>query len=259
MNRYSFLTSCLPDIHVGTKPEISFQEVLDLLSLNMVRRDQKRLSQLLLLIDLDNIKAFWLGLPLNRAGTMNAKELEEALLVQDFLPSFCLDFLDRYETFEERLKHCPALYASLYREMEEISTGFVRSYYRMEREVRLVLMALRAKALGRDVMEELQFEDLYDPFVMQIAAQKDALQYIAPKEYEPLQEMFETKGDDPMALHRSLLEYRFDRILEMEEHYASFTMDRILGFLARLMIVELWSQLDRQRGLSIVDDLSKNG
>ncbi|MDP1608487.1 MAG: DUF2764 family protein [Chlamydiales bacterium] len=259
MDKYPFIISCLPEIRIGAKPEISFQEVLDLLSLNCSSQDQKRVSQLLLLVDIDNIKAFWLGLPLNSAGTMSAKEIEEALLVEDFLPPFFIDFLDRYETTEERLAHFPAVYVSVYEQMEGEAEGLVRDYYSIERQLRLVLAALRAKALGRDLVREFQFEDVHDPFVMQILVQKDAADYTAPQEYQLLQEIFEKYRSDPMELYRSLLEYRFQKIMELEEQYQPFTMDRILGFLARLMIVEMWSQLDTPKGLSFIDDLSKNG
>lgn len=259
MNRYPFITASLPDIQVGTRPDVSFKDMQDLLALNLPDGDFEKVGQLLELIDIDNIKAFWLGLPLHSAGSMDAKELEEAILVKDFLPSFVIEFLERYETAELRLEHFPALYAGLYEKMASASDRFVRSYYALEREIRLVLTALRAKQLGRDLVLELQFEDVYDPFVMQILVQKDTEDYTPPQEYEALKDLFMENYQDPMKLYRSLLQYRFDKILELEEEFGSFAIDRILGFLSRLMIVEMWSQLDEQKGLDLVDDLSKNG
>lgn len=259
MNRYSFILASLPEIQIGAKPEISFKEMEDLLAMNLVPCDQRKVVQLLKLIDIDNVKAFWLSLPLNERGTMNAKELEEAILVKDFLASFLIDFLERYETTEQRLREFPQLYAKLYEEMAQESKGIVRSYYQMEREIRLVLLALRAKRLRRDLVRELQFEDLDDFFVMQILVQKDAPDYTPPQEYEDLKEIFVRYEIDPLRLHRELLQYRFDRILDLEEEYLSFSSDRILGFFARLMLVEMWNQLDREKGLTLIDDLSKNG
>lgn len=259
MNRYCFILASLPAIQIGAKPEISFKEMDDLLAMNLASSDRKKVSQLLRLVDIDNIKAFWLGLPLNERGTMTAKELEEALLIKDFLPSFVIDFLDRYETTEQRLREFPQLYAGLYEEMAGDSEGFIRSYYEMEREVRLVLLALRAKKSGRDVVRELQFEDLDDALVMQILVQKDAPDYTPPQEYEGLKEIFVRYSQDPMKLHQELLQYRFHRILDLEEQYLSFSVNRILGFLARLMLVEMYSQLNVEKGLTLIDDLSKNG
>jgi len=259
MNRYPFILASMPDIRVGAKSDLSFKEMQELLSMNLAQSDRKKVSQLLRLVDIDNVRAFWLGLPLNERGTMNAKELEEALLIKDFLPPFLIDFLGRYETTEQRLHEFPQLYAKLFEEMVSNSDGFIRTYYRIEREIRLVLVALRAKRAGRDLTRELRFEDLDDSFVMHILVQKDTPDYTPPEEYESLKEIFLENGEDPMKLHRALLQYRFDRILDLEEEHLSFSIDRILGFLARLMIVEMWDQLDREKGLTLVDDLSKNG
>ena len=259
MNRYPFILSCFPEIEIGEKPELSFKEARDILALNLSRADLQKVNQLLLPIGLDNIKALWLGLPLNERGGMSGKELEEALLVRAPLPQFIIDFLDEYDTTEERLHHFSALYASLYQDVALKLKGFLGAYYQFEREMRLVLTALRAKKLGRDLARELQFEDVHDSFVMQILVQKDSAEYFPPQEYEDLKSLFVENSSEPMKLYRALLEYRFDRILEIEERYQQFTIDRILGFLARLMIVEMWDQLDRERGLGLVDDLSKNG
>ena len=47
----------------------------------------------------------------------------------------------------------------------------------MEREIRLILVALRAKKFGRDLLLELQYEDSDTDFIAQMLAQKDAAQY----------------------------------------------------------------------------------
>ncbi|MBS0625564.1 MAG: DUF2764 family protein [Verrucomicrobia bacterium] len=259
MNRYPFIVAALPEIKIGAKPEVSFKEVKELLSMNLIRKDMEKVNLLLKSVDLENIRSFWLGLPLNEWGTLNGKELEEALLVKDSFPPFLVEFLDRYDTTEERLHNFPSLYASLYRDLAPELSGFLKQYYHFERELRLILTALRAKKWGRDVVRELQFEDPHDPFIMQILVQKDSAEYVPPKEYEDLKELFMENSSDPLKLHRALSQYRFDRILEIEEGYSSFTIDRILGFLARLMIVEMWNQMNKEKGLSLIDDLSKNG
>ncbi len=257
MNRYPFILAAFPSLAIGVKRETSFQETMDLLEMNLSSRDKEKVSQLLLADNLDNIRAFWLGLPLSDRGRFRAKELEEALLVRDSLPPFLNDFLDRYDTTAERLNHFSSLYASLYRETIPQLEGFLKAYYEMEREIRLVLTALRAKQMGRDLVRELQFEDLTDPLVMQILAQRDSPQYTPPQEYEDLKALFVENSAEPLKLHRAILQYRFDRILEIEENFPSFSIDRILGFFARLMIVEAWDSMNRDKGLRLVDDLSK--
>lgn len=175
MNRYPFILASMPDIRLGARPDLSFKEMQELLAMNLASSDRKKVSQLLRIVDIDNVKAFWLGLPLNERGTLNAKELEEALLIKDFLPPFLIDFLERYETTEQRLHEFPQLYAKLYQEMRENSDGFIRTYYQMQREIRLVLLALRAKKTGRDLTRELRFEDLDDSFVMHILVDRKSV------------------------------------------------------------------------------------
>lgn len=257
-DRYPFLIASFPTLEIGVKPDLSFAEAKDLLAHNLNQEDAAKVKILFEPIDLDNIRALWLGLPLNERGAMNAKDLEEALLVRDSLPPYLVDFLERYDTLEERLHNFSSLYASLYREVRPKVKGFLRAYFQFERELRLVLVALRAKQMGRDVIRELQFEDPNDPFAAQILAQRDSPDYTPPQEFEDLKRIFKENSNNPMKLHQEILEFRFNKILELEEKSSSFSIDRILGFLARLMIVETWELLDREKGLSLIDDISKS-
>lgn len=237
---------------------MSFKEAKEMLALNLTSGDFHEVERLLRPIDLYNIRAFWLGLPLDDRGNYNPKDLEEALLVRDRIPPYLVDFLERYESSQDRLRYFSSLYASLFRDEQAKLKGFLKEYFQMEREVRLVLTALRAKQAGRDLIRELQFEDPQDPFVAEILAQKDAPEFTPSREYEDLKTVFIANRSDPQKLDRALLEYRFRRIEEMEEPY-DFSIDRILAYLARLLLVESWMQFDREKGLAAVEQLSQYG
>ncbi len=254
MSDYYFIGAALPNLSIGVKPELSFKEFYEMLVANLSHSDLKKVDDLLWSIDLANIRALWLNLPLDDRGLYTPKELEEALLVREGFPNYLNDFLDQYESVEDRIRFFPALYASMYREMKE-KGGFLAQYYNLEREIRLVWTALRAKQLGRDLVKELQFEDPVDPFVMAILAQKDAPDYMPPPEYEELKTLFNQNLKDPKKLHLALLEYRFKKV----EQSGQFSMDRILSYMVQLMIVESWENLDQELGNTIVDDLSKHG
>ena len=255
MAHYYFVPAALPPLTLGVKPEISFKELREMLLLNLTSGDLKELSLLLRPIDLYNIKAFWLGLPLDDRGNFSARDLEEALLVRDSLPSFLVDFLERYESSSDRLRYFSSLYASLYREEER---GFLGKYFSFEREVRLVLTALRGKRAGRDLVRELQFDDPTDPFVAQILAARDAPEYTPPREYEDLKSLFVENSTDPKKLAFALMEYRFKKIEELEES-EHFTIGQILAYAARLLIVESWDRLDKEKGTIAMEELSKYG
>lgn len=255
MSRYYFVLAALPPLTLGSKPEMSFKEFQELLELNLTEKDLKKVDSLLEPIDIYNVKALWLGLPLDEKGTMVPKDLEEALLVRDSLPRYIIDFLERYEATSDRLAHFSSLYVSFY---QQKWSGFLEKYFHFEREIRLIFTALRAKALQRDLVKELQFEDPFDPFVAQILSQKDMGEYIPPREYENLKTLFVENSSEPEKLALVLLKYRFEKIEEMEEN-EHFTIDQILGYTARLLIVENWHQLDHEKGKLAVEELSRYG
>ncbi len=246
MAKYYFLITSLPPLVLGAKPEISFQELKELLDLNLTPEDKEAVERLLRPIDLYNIRALWLGLPLDDRGNYKARDLEEELLVKEDLPSYLIDFLDRYETTPDRLRYFSSLYVSLFG--DEQLTGFLKQYYQFERQLRLILTALRARKTGRDLTRELQFEDPTDPFVAEILAQKDAPDYTPPREFEDLKTLFMDNSSDPQKLNRAILQYRFSKIEEMEENQ-DFTIDRVLAYLARLLLAESLAELDREKGM----------
>jgi hypothetical protein len=256
-SQYYFVAAALPPLVLGLKPEITFQELRDLFFVNLKPRDLKQLEYLLRLHDLNNIRALWMNLPMDPRGNFSPKELEEALLVPDLLPSYVQDFLERYESTRDRLHYFSSLYVSLFQDMEKRGKGFLKRYYQFERELRLVITALRAKQSRRDLAQELQFEDVTDPFAAEIWAQKEAAEYTPPAEYAEVQRMFQ-EASEPRQLHLQLLAYKLHKIEEMEQA-EPFSMDHLLGYAARLLILESWETLNREQGLSIVEDLSKYG
>jgi hypothetical protein len=259
MAEYYFVNAALPPLAIGAPADLSFFELRQMLQENLSVADLKKVARVLMPIDIANMRAFWRDMPLDERGNWDAKELEEMLLVKEGLPDDLVDFLDRYDSKEMRLRYFSSLYASLYRDAAaHEESPFLKSYYQFERELRLVLLALRAKQTGKDVVGQLQFEDLDDPLVAGILAQKDAPEYIPPVEYEDLKQLFLQNVAQPQQLHRAVLEYRFRKIEEMTEG-EHFSVDRILSYLTRLLIVESWNSLDRDRGNALIEDLSRYG
>ena len=257
---YYFVLLALPPLSFRTKPEMAFHEMRELLSLNLTLEDQERVTTLLHSVDLYNLKAFWLGEPLKANGNVGEKSLEEALLVKDRLPTYLLDYLDRYETTQERLRYFPSLVASFYRELGEKESGFLLTFFQFERELRLILCALRAKQTGRDIVKELQFEDPTDPMVAYILAQKDGAEFTLPLAFESLKILFVENSRDPEKLNLAILEYRFAKIEEMEEDLPPFSMDQVLAYVAKFLIIDQWfSERDFEKGHLVVDELSKYG
>ena len=264
MGHYYFLASLLPPLRLGNPPELSFSDLVFYLRTNLHHKDLERSVVIRRYYDLLNLRLLWLSgadgerlaAELDRHGNLDEQGLEEALITHLGLPDYVYDYMERYESREDRLSHFAALLAAYYKYEIAHASGFLREYLIFERDWRLVLTGFRAKQLGRDRSVELQYEDSDDDIVRQLLAQRDADHYEPPVQYRDLKEVFEEHSKDPLALHQALCLFCFDKIEGMLENDI-FSIDRILGYMAQLIIVEKWMELDQKKGLQIIDTIVK--
>ncbi len=258
-NFYYFITTALPKLDFDQPPEISFRELEILLKDNLTRSDYDKVRVVRRLYDIKNIRAFWQEEELDFRGNLDASFLEEALFSPDSLlnitfPSYIYQFIDKYDDVQKRLDHFSELVVLSFKEELKHSSGFLHRYLAFERNLRLILLGFRAKQQGRDVALELQYEDPEDIIVAQILAQKDAQGYFAPEEFEDLIPLLENYYNKPLELQKALCEYRFNKIDEMLG-FDLFSIDRILGYMIQLIMVENWHALDREQGIKVVDKI----
>lgn len=256
MANYYFLGTLLPDLRIGEPPEIGFLELDRLMKENLSEKDYEKTKTLRNIYDIANLRAYWKGESFDPTGNLTATELEEALATRTKLPAYIFDFIDKYPTDEERLQHYPELLSNFYRYAIKDSSGLFRYFLTLEREVRLIMVAFRAKKLGRDIYKELQYEDPNDEIVAQILAQKDAPTYEPPEKYQDIKVLFQHYYDDPIELQKALIDYRFSKIDE-KLNIELFSIDRILAYMIEVIMVERWMQMDKQKGLKIVDSMMK--
>jgi hypothetical protein len=257
MRNYYFLAPSLPPLSIGVKPEITFEELVARLEINLNKDDLEKTKVLRRFVDICNIRALLMEETVDPRGNLNEKELDEALLVHAVLPDYVFEFLDQFEKVADKIRNFSGLLALFFNAEIPKHKGFLRAYLTFERECRLVLVGLRAKQLGRDVAKELQFEDPTDPLVAQILAQKDADTYDPPAEYADLKELIASSYADPWLESKAFAQYRFKKIGEIAEGKL-FSIDQILCYMARLMIIENLIELNAARGNMILDTF-KNG
>ena len=255
MAQYYFLICALPKLNLGTRPEVTFEDFRVLLEMNLNSFDKKQVEDFLTYFNLKNIRAHWMKEPLDSRGTLSDQDLEEALAIGEGLPDYIYEFLERHESTEDRLAHFSFVFTQFFKESISLHRGFFSEYFQWERDLRWVLTALRAKKYKKDLDREIQFEDPTDPLIAYILAQKDAEKYEPPKEFEEVRELFDQFADDPKDLEFALLQYRFAKILDMEQQY-SFSIGQVLGYLARLMLVEYWDELDDEKGKEVMENLA---
>lgn len=256
MASYYFLTSLFPSIEIGHTPSLHFEELAALMADRLENKDYAKFSLMRYLVDLENLRAYLQGQELDPLGNLSEVwQIEQSLRFATHFDQEVFDFLAQYHKLEDRLRHFSKLFALFFQCQVRIQEGFLQQYFRFEREMRLCLLGFRAKKRKSNLLEELQYEDPHDRFVAQMLAQKDAAHFEPPFEYEDLKHIYRSKSDDPFAFHKALCEYRFQKIRDLETGLF-FSIDKVLGFVARLMIVESWLKMDAKRGLSIVETMS---
>jgi Protein of unknown function (DUF2764) len=254
---YYFLASILPDLQIGIPPEIDFRQFTFLLDTNLSKNDDERIRVIRRYYDIQNIRSFWRKEPQSYRGNHDEVALEDALLTQSALPSYVFDFMQEYDSVTDRLHHFAFLIASYFKTEIENTDGFLHEYLIFQRELRLVLTALRSKKLGRDLLVELQYEDPDDDLVMQIIAQKDAKNYEPPENFSELKPLFDEHSEQPLELHKALVEFQFQKVDELLG-IDFFTINRILAYLVKLIFVEKWLELDKKKGMQLVDTIVKD-
>ncbi len=254
---YPFLATLLSPLRIGDAPEMSFKELEFFLQQNLSSADLKKVKILRRYYGIQNLRALWLGQPLDLHGNYDENQLEEAIITGLDLPDYVSGFLQKYETKEEQLKYFPELERNYFFEEMKNTSGFLLDYLRMERELKLVSTGFRAKRLKRDISRELQFEDPEEELVGQIMAFRDADYFEPPVEYSDLKRIFEVYRDDPLGLHQALCQYRFNRVEELVGAH-TMSIDYILAYVVQLVLVEKWLELDQQKGQIIVDSIIKD-
>lgn len=255
MAKYYFVGTLLPSLSFDARPELSLEKLETLLADNLSQRDYAKTLLLREFYDILNLRAFWIEEEFDPRGKLPALEIGEALINRAGLPDYVFEYMDRYLKKEDRLHHFPFLLAKYFQSAGSIGDPFLRHYLTLEREMRLVMTAFRAKKLGRDLSVEFQYEDPEEDLIAQLLAQQDAKTYEPPEKYKDLKAIFDKYGDDAMALQRALDQYRFDIVENMVDMADTFSIERILAYLVQYMIVEKWSELDKDKGIQIVDKI----
>lgn len=262
MTQYYFLASLLPQLEIGYVPALGFFDLQQLLQINLTKEDKKKVKRFLRLIDIENMGHLFALEPIETRGHLNRAELEGALeekmwSEEEAFSPYLIEFLEKYPTREERQKHFAQLISAFLKEESAEQEGFASDYFAFERNLRLTLVGLRSRKTGRSLEAELSFENSSDLIVAQLLAQKDAKTFEPPFEMRDLAPIFEAYSTSPLELHRALIVYRFNAIVEMCNG-AIFTLDAILGYLTRLILVERWLELDVQRGVTILDAIEES-
>lgn len=248
--QYYYLVISLPPLELGSPPELSFDFFSHLLHLTLRSDDLLQTTVIRRFYDLQNVRHYFKNEPLDPHGNLDLAELEQALASKSELPEYLFDFLSKYEHPNDRIKNFSELIAAYFREESANAEGFLADYLSLEQGLRLVFTAYRAKQLNRDLVKELQFEDPHDDLVARLIAQKDAKHFEFPDDFEELKPFLEKAGQDPLQLYQAVNEYKWIKLEEFTG-YETFSIDNILAYLVKLIMVDEWVALDKKKGMEI--------
>lgn len=258
MGSYVYLCTLLPPLDLDVSPELPYEEFKELLVLNLSHDDMRKVYTIRRLYDLYNLLVIWRGHgTFSPYGNYDENQLKEFLVEERGLPSYVHEFAATYDKPEERAAAFPLLLQTYFHEEIRRSSGFLKKYLEFERSWRLVSTASRAKKLKRDLVVELQHENPEDPLVEQLLELKDSSSLADLEAHIPLVMLLEDKDHTALTLHRALSEYRMQKVYELTKSVI-FGQDRPLGiicvlnYLIRLIIVEEWRRLDKQKGAALL-------
>lgn len=256
MTRYFYLAASLPELSLDKKSPVTFSDFLDEANIYLTNHDKVLVSYLRELIDIENIRRLMLEQDIDTRGNLSEKALDEAILAKVNLPQYACDFLDQFSTIQARLDHFASLYSLFFQYHQKTGSQFLDAYFSFERELRLWISLLRAKKMGLDVREALQFEDLTDPLVMNIIVQQDASEVSVPSDFSKIKSLFSDELLNPIDFHKQIEEFRLNKINELVQDKL-FAIDCILGFMAKLLIIEQWQALNLEEGLKRLNRFTK--
>lgn len=254
MANHYFLATLLPPLKVGSHVELGSKEIHFLLEQNLSPHELRAVWVLKLLIDIDNIRSIWQKQPFKHGGNYELHDLEERLFFKERLPKYILDYLEQYHETKEQIQHFPKILHQYFAYESQTTDPFLKPYLTFQWQSRLVFVALRAHDLKRNIEAELAFEDKEDPFVAELLAASREKKFDPPAPYADLKALYESKKAAPLNLYQAISEWRFSRIEEMIE-WDNFSVGRILGYVAQLELCEEWLQLDKLKGLEIVEEM----
>ena len=223
MSSRFFLVPFLPGLAFDAQPELSLDDLDFFLQLNLSSSEMAAVNQLYSLVNLENVRSFFTGLPMASLGTIPHEELREQLENEECSLPGVFEFVTQYKTPEERAEHARLLPRYFFANIPLKLPSFVSAYFQFEHTTRLLTASLRAEALGRP-FEEVDF-DIHD-------------QKAWPELFSPLLSMWQARHTDPKELEEAFSAWKFQALGSLIVDSAPFSLDHVLAYLLQLRLLE---------------------
>jgi len=108
--------------------------------------------------------------------------------------------------------------------------------------------AIRAKKRKKELSKEFEGEDFSDFLVRSLIEQR------GDHEYEEMESLYDRQLSNPQELYKSFLGYRIGKLEELVKN-SYFTIDRVIVYVAKYLLLEEWFMLDEKKGQEKVEAL----
>ncbi len=251
--KYYFLVSFLPDIQMDDrKIRIRLSDLIDE-KYQFTERDWAEIELILLEGDLLQIERLW---------SDKEVEVEYSLYGRDFWkeqirsPREIPEFLE--ETFEVYIAEGPSpglverMYNAYYNYATEHNSAspFLRAYLHLEKDLRNIIAALRARRKGLLPSDHILGEDE----LVEILSRSTSEDFGLVSEYPWIERLIRARG--PLEVEETAQEIIWNTIDQMTGHM-DFQFDAVLAYLLKLYILERNLALSEERGMEIVRQLEE--
>lgn len=206
-----FLLLYLPPLTWGVAPAISEEELKEELTLNLTKEDLKACNSLFLMQDIENTRALWLGNELAPMGQFELDSLKTSLVDYDGLPPFFANFLDTYQTNEERAANFSQLLLGYYQYLKSSPYPFIRWWGNFAEKGRFAFQFLRSKEVGAEEIDE---------------------------RFHPLEGFFADPHLKAADLAEAINHFLFDRVGESLDE-DPFAIDKVFAYIVQFYLIHL--------------------
>ncbi len=192
-------------------------------------------------------------------GIYSEDRIDEIMEEPDNAVSYIAEFIDEYnsEEFDEEVdkKRLTVLY---YQFVLSSANGIVRKWFDLELNIKNIMAALNARKHGLNIEKEMIRANGTAETLMKSGSRDFGLGGDLPY-IEELLSIFET--DDLIKREKALDMFRWEWLDEMT-FFEYFTVDKLISYYIKLMIVERWISLDPAAGKELfykfIDELQSD-
>jgi hypothetical protein len=258
---YYYLIAGLPDILLDeTRTKLSVTDLLEEIRMQLHPEDYRLLQVLTLKHDNANLLSLLLkqDKPLNKQGVYSQDFLEEQVKEpDDRIHGYLRRFIELFKAGDRDDTEKPwenLLEEYYYEFLLDVSNEFVRDWFRLQLNLNNVTTALNCRKY--DVPPENQL--IGNDEVVQSILRSNARDFGLSQDFPEIEPVLTAWEHDSMLEREKALDNISWNWIDENTFFHYFTIERVIGYLLQMEMVERWLNLDRKKGERMFRELLQN-